>query len=98
MDRRPWGTFDTAAHRRLDAARPGIDVMIWKAGRLVSRRGDVLKRFFISYAHASREDEALSATFAQALSAAGHRVFFDRQMEIGTAWAEEIERQLLACD
>lgn len=53
------------------------------------------RRFFISYAH---EDAPLLAKFVQDIEKAEHEVFFDERIPIGSTWADEIERQLQACD
>ncbi|HVE83326.1 MAG TPA: toll/interleukin-1 receptor domain-containing protein, partial [Myxococcales bacterium] len=56
------------------------------------------RRFFISYSHGAEEDERLCARFAEALTAAGHEVFFDKKIQFGSEWADEIQRQLNRCD
>ncbi|HVE84736.1 MAG TPA: toll/interleukin-1 receptor domain-containing protein [Myxococcales bacterium] len=58
----------------------------------------VAQRFFISYAHAAAEDEALCHRFAEALEAAGHDVFVDREIRFGDEWEQEVERRLQWCD
>lgn len=56
------------------------------------------RRFFISYAHGGADDERLRSWLHDALTQAGHEVFFDGKIPFGTKWADEIERQLGACD
>jgi len=52
---------------------------------------------FLSYRHVE-PDEALAQELLAALSGAGHAVFIDRKMQVGTEWVEEIRRQIDACD
>ena len=42
------------------------------------------KRFFISYAHGDPKDEGLAVFLQQGLSRAGHDVFIDVAMPLGT--------------
>ncbi len=54
-----------------------------------------MSQIFISYRHVE-SDERLADALAEALEAGGHPVFIDRQIEIGTRWVDEIERQIRA--
>lgn len=53
---------------------------------------------FLSYKRNVMPDEPLAQRLYQALRAAGHRVFLDQTMPVGVTWAQEIERQIAACD
>ena len=65
---------------------------------MLTPKSDGRRRFFISYAHGSAEDEQLRTRLADALASDGHEVFFDEKMKFGSKWADEIERQLRECD
>jgi len=52
-----------------------------------------LARVFISYKR-TEPDTAVARALERELGAAGHEVFFDLKMTVGTRWAEEIERRL----
>ncbi len=54
-----------------------------------------MNQIFISYRHVE-PDEGLAEALAQALRARRHPVFIDQQIEIGTRWVDEIERQIRA--
>lgn len=56
-----------------------------------------MSRVFISYRH-TKPDEELAIFLEQQLVAAGHSAFIDRQILLGTAWAEEIDRQIRAAE
>jgi hypothetical protein len=51
-------------------------------------------RFFISYRRRAERDAALAAFLRERLTAAGHEVFVDVDMPLGTRWSEEIDRQI----
>lgn len=55
-------------------------------------------RFFISYRRRSEDDRALAGYLAEGLKAAGHDVFIDIGMPVGTNWAAEISRRIEWCD
>ena len=56
------------------------------------------KRFFISYRRSAEDDRALAAFLKTGLEQAGHEVFIDVGMPVGTDWAEEIGRRITWCD
>jgi hypothetical protein len=55
-------------------------------------------RYFVSYSRRSPEDEGLADALRAGLESAGHEVFIDRGMRIGTDWVAEIERRIDWCD
>jgi AAA-like domain/TIR domain len=55
-------------------------------------------RFFVSYSHRSEEDGGLASALLAGLESAGHEVFIDRGMKLGTDWVAEIERRIDWCD
>lgn len=55
-------------------------------------------RVFISYKRNTRIDEPLARRLYEAFRAAGHSVFIDQTMRIGTEWAREIERHIRESD
>ncbi len=55
-------------------------------------------RFFVSYSHRSAEDGGLADALLAGLESAGHEVFIDRGMKLGTDWVAEIERRIDWCD
>ena len=55
-------------------------------------------RCFISYSRRSSEDSALANELRAGLTAAGHEVFIDVGMRVGTDWVAEIEQRLDWCD
>jgi hypothetical protein len=57
-----------------------------------------VSRFFLSYRRRAERDAALAGYLREQLAAAGHDVFIDVDMAIGTRWSEEIGRQIDACD
>jgi hypothetical protein len=57
-----------------------------------------VRKFFISYAHAEAEERELAAWLRASLNEAGHEVFIDTDIPLGTCWAEEVERRLQWCD
>ena len=56
------------------------------------------KRFFISYRRYADTDRQLASYLVERLERAGHEVFIDLQMPIGTRWVDEIERRITWCD
>ncbi len=54
-----------------------------------------MSQVFISYRHVE-PDESLALALAEALKSRRHPVFIDQQIEIGTRWVDEIERQIRA--
>src|SRR3954470_10750846 len=52
-----------------------------------------MARVFISYKR-TEPDATVAQALERELTAAGHEVFIDLKMKVGTRWAEEIERQL----
>lgn len=54
-------------------------------------------RIFISYQHNSTEAHVAQELYRH-LSGLGHRVFIDRVIPVGTAWAERIEAELRGAD
>jgi hypothetical protein len=55
-------------------------------------------RVFLSYKRNVEPDGALARHVVEALAAAGHRVFIDKRLSVGQAWAEEIEKQVRQSD
>ena len=55
-------------------------------------------RIFLSYKRHAEPDAEVVAAVHQALESAGHKVFIDRSMTIGTHWAEEIRQEILRAD
>lgn len=51
------------------------------------------KRVFISYRHVD-PDEGIAQALHKTLARAGHQVFIDKRMSVGTEWAKEIDREL----
>ncbi|MCB1851865.1 MAG: toll/interleukin-1 receptor domain-containing protein, partial [Gammaproteobacteria bacterium] len=56
------------------------------------------KRFFVSYRRRATPDGNLARILVQRLESAGHEVFIDVHMTIGTRWIEEIEQRIRWCD
>lgn len=56
------------------------------------------KRFFISYRRRAGQDRELAGYLVEKLKQAGHEVFIDVEMPIGTRWADEIEWRITWCD
>lgn len=56
------------------------------------------KRFFVSYRRRASLDGDLAHILVQRLEFAGHEVFIDVRMPIGTRWIEEIEQRIRWCD
>ena len=56
------------------------------------------RRIAILYQRNAAPDEQLVALLEQELSNAGYSVFIDRHLEVGMAWAKEIERQIREAD
>ncbi len=54
-----------------------------------------MNQVFISYRHVE-PDEGLAEALAEALKSRRHPVFIDRQIEMGTRWVDEIDRQIRA--
>ena len=55
-------------------------------------------RYFISYSRRSSEDSALADNLRTGLESAGHEVFIDKGIRVGTDWVEEIARHIAWCD
>ena len=72
----------------LSAIRSAVSALL---GTMQKRKPTV----FLSYAHA---DAALVQQVADRLAASGIRVWFDRMIQAGTNWMQEIERELSAAD
>jgi hypothetical protein len=56
------------------------------------------KRFFISYRRRADLDRDLANFLVEKLKSAGHEVFIDIEIPIGTRWVSEIERRIAWCD
>jgi hypothetical protein len=52
----------------------------------------------VSYSRRSAEDERLADDLQAGLGSAGHDVFIDRGMRVGTNWVEEIAKRIDWCD
>lgn len=55
-------------------------------------------RIFLCYQRYAIPDQELALTLNATLTAQGYQVFIDQSMRIGTAWLDEIDRQLRASD
>ncbi len=55
-------------------------------------------RFFISYRRSGKNDAALAKFLNDQLLAAGHDVFIDINIPVGTEWAKEISARIAWCD
>lgn len=56
------------------------------------------RRFFVSYRRRAPDDARLARLLVDGLRAAGHEVFIDVDMPIGTDWAAEITRRIQWCE
>jgi hypothetical protein len=54
--------------------------------------------FFLSYRRRAERDAGLAEFLRERLAAAGHKVFIDVDMPLGTRWSEEINRQIDRAD
>jgi hypothetical protein len=59
---------------------------------------DQPRRFFVSYRRRAEPDRGLAHQLVNGLKQAGHEVFIDVEMPIGTRWVAEIERRIAWCD
>lgn len=57
-----------------------------------------MTNLFISYKRNITPDEPLAKRLSVALKQAGHQIFIDQSMKIGTEWAKEIEHQISTSD
>jgi hypothetical protein len=55
-------------------------------------------RYFISYTQRSPEDGKLADDLRAGLESAGHEVFIDTGIKVGTDWVEEIAQRIAWCD
>ena len=55
-------------------------------------------RFFISYSRRAPDDGKLAEFLRAGLETAGHEVFIDREIRLGTDWVDEIARRIAWCD
>jgi hypothetical protein len=55
-------------------------------------------RYFISYSRRSAADGKLAGDLRAGLESAGHEVFIDVGIKVGTDWVDEIERRIDSCD
>lgn len=56
------------------------------------------RRFFVSYRHGAPDDVELARYLARELEAAGHEVFIDTALMVGTDWVVEIGERIGWCD
>ena len=56
------------------------------------------KRFFVSYRRRAPLDGELAGILVERLEHAGHEVFIDLRMPIGTRWIDEIDQRIHWCD
>lgn len=56
------------------------------------------KRYFISYRRAALDDQRLANYLKDGLERAGHEVFIDVGIPVGTDWSAEIDRRIDWCD
>lgn len=59
--------------------------------------GPLMRKFFISYKHVEL-DHNLAQTLDKGLKAAGHAVFIDSGIPVGTDWTKEIAKRIDWCD
>jgi hypothetical protein len=55
-------------------------------------------RIFLSYRRSAVPDHQLAQTLRDGLASAGHEVFIDTGIRVGTDWAREIEQRIIWCD
>jgi pimeloyl-ACP methyl ester carboxylesterase len=55
-------------------------------------------RIFLSYRRSAVPDNRLAHLIREGLSSAGHEVFIDTGMRVGTEWAKEIDQRIVWCD
>lgn len=55
-------------------------------------------RYFVSYSRRSTEDGKLADDIRVELERAGHEVFIDKRIRLGSDWVEEIARRIAWCD
>src|SRR5262245_51469440 len=60
-------------------------------------RAGTRRRFFVSYRHVD-PDERLAHYLQDELTKAGHEVFIDTRMLVGTAWAKRIAERIQWCE
>ena len=58
----------------------------------------VSAKLFLSYKRSIPADEKLAHAICDELKSAGHEVFIDVGMQIGTDWVAEIDRRIRWCD
>lgn len=59
---------------------------------------DEARRFFVSYRRRADLDRELASALVKGLKDAGHEVFIDVEMPMGTRWSAEIDRRIAWCD
>jgi hypothetical protein len=64
----------------------------------MSEPDDRPRRFFISYRRRAADDARLAKLLVERLRGAGHEVFIDVEMPIGTDWSAETTRRIQWCD
>lgn len=62
------------------------------------KRAAERRRFFISYRRSEPDSTALAHLLVEQLQLAGHEVFIDVAMKIGTDWVDEITKRIEWCD
>ena len=77
------------------ASCPELVTVTASRGRL----GDAMagKRVFISYRHVP-QDQRLAELLHDRFTAAGHSVFIDRRLKVGTDWVAEIDARITWCE
>ena len=91
---RPLGQFKRKARNRAEPLSfPGQE-----GERTPEPPRTELKRFFVSYRRRADLDRGLATSLVEGLKRAGHEVFVDVQMPIGSFWVAEIERRIGWCD
>ena len=55
-------------------------------------------RYFVSYSRRSSEDSTLADLLRAGLEEAGHEVFIDKEIRVGTDWVAKIEQEVDRCD
>jgi hypothetical protein len=75
-----------------NGAKPGTD------GSLAATSAGRPSRVFLSYRRSADPDNQLAHILRDGLASAGHEVFIDTGMRVGTKWVREIEQRIIWCD
>jgi hypothetical protein len=75
-----------------------IDTKSATGGGLATNSAEQPARIFLSYRRSAVPDNQLAHTLREGLVSAGHEVFIDTGMRVGTEWVREIEQRIIWCD